>query len=136
MGVKVAFRKIDVSVGKPNTSRLDTQGKELGNFLSRLSRVRHLLVHGLPIQNSLIALDILNSVALAHFQNQPLSVKGLMASLSHSPAGLRYHYSRLLEDGWILTVQDTEDARIRWVRPTDRLLASYETICRASQDQA
>lgn len=135
MGVIVAFRETEVLGEKQDTLKPDGQGNASGHFLQRVSAVRQLLGLELPIQNSLIALDILNSVALAHFQSQPLSVKGLMAVLPHSLAGLRYHYSRLLNEGWILTVQDRDDARIRWVRPTDRLLASYQTIYRASQKQ-
>ena len=52
----------------------------------------------------------------------------LGGSLPHSPAGLRYHYARLMEDGWINTEPHGEDGRVRLVKPTDRLIESYRNI--------
>ena len=132
MGVKVALKET-FEINASSGSGQDL-GDGVGKFLHRIHRTRQVLGDELPIQNSLIALDILNSVAIAHFSGLKLSVKGLMASLPHSPAGLRYHYARLLEEGWILTHQDAGDARIRWVKPTERLLASFEKVLAASRD--
>jgi hypothetical protein len=104
------------------------QGRSAEDFLSFIQGLRNHLVTELPIQNSLIALDILNSVAMAYLWGESLSVKGLMGSLPHSSAGLRYHYARLMETGWIITVQDEVDARIRWVQPTDQLIMAYQSV--------
>jgi hypothetical protein len=132
MGVKVALKE-SVETDSSLDSVMDSDDA-FGKFLSHIHKTRQVLSEELPIQNSLIALDILNSVAISYLSSQKLSVKVLMSALPHSPAGLRYHYVRLLEDGWLTTVKDAEDARIRWVKPTERLLASYQRILAASRD--
>ena len=113
---------------KTNIKQPTCNDADLHALLDQVQRVRHQLGGELPIQNSLIALDILNNVALNHVKEQPLPVKSLMGALPHSPAGLRHHYARLIDDGWIKTEPDGEDGRVRLVKPSDRLINAYRNI--------
>lgn len=113
---------------RPTTNGQTTADADLHSFIHQVHAVRNRLGGELPIQNSLIALDILNNVAMSHVKGQPLPVKSLMGSLPHSPSGLRYHYARLMDDGWINTEPHGEDGRVRLVKPSDRLIESYRNI--------
>ena len=52
----------------------------------------------LPIENSLIAYDLILLLSIHSYSNNTVSVKNLFASLPHSPTAVRYHYQRLLND--------------------------------------
>jgi len=79
----------------------------------------------LPIDNSLIAYDLILLLSIYSLSNNKINVKILFSSLPHSPTGIRHHYQRLINDGWIEHYLDTKDKRIKYVRPTTKFI---ETI--------
>lgn len=109
---------------------------DLGGLIDWFCGIRQRLGHHLPLQNSLIPLDILNTVMSAHLGGRELPVKSLMSQLPYSLAGLRFHYARLLDAGWIENRPSERDARIRLVIPSDRLLACYEAAFLADSTES
>ncbi len=79
----------------------------------------------LPIENSLIAYDLILLLSIHSYSNNKISVKNLFSSLPHSPTAIRYHYQRLINDGWIEHYLDAKDRRIKYVQPTTKFI---ETI--------
>jgi DNA-binding MarR family transcriptional regulator len=78
----------------------------------------------LPIENSLIAYDLILLLSIHSYSNNTVSVKNLFSSLPHSPTAIRYHYQRLLNDGWIEHHQDAKDRRIKYVRPSIKFITT------------
>ena len=76
----------------------------------------------LPLDNSFIPFDILFKIGIAHFENQELTLKSLFTGLPHSEMGIRYHFRRLLANGWIELHPSTTDRRTKLVTATPRLL--------------
>jgi DNA-binding MarR family transcriptional regulator len=83
------------------------------------------MVEMLPIDKSIVALDIIYSVMGKHLEGNPSPVKTVLADVPHSPTGVRYHYKRLVDDGWLETEPCSHDSRIKYLRPTDKLVALY-----------
>ena len=92
-----------------------------------IKNVRELVGNKLPISNSLLPLDIL-LVVLDKNHNEYLTVKQLFASVPYSHTGLRYHFRRLLEDGWLRLDVIKDDKRNRVVMPTQKLLLQFEDL--------
>lgn len=86
---------------------------------------RNKIVSSLPIDQSLVALDIIYSVMGKHLEGNPSPVKNVLADVPHSPTGVRYHYKRLLADGWLETEPCDYDSRIKYLRPTTKLVDVY-----------
>ena len=86
---------------------------------------RNKVVSSLPIDQSLVALDIIYSVMGKHLEGNPSPVKTVLADVPHSPTGVRYHYKRLLADGWLETEPCDYDSRIKYLRPTAKLVDAY-----------
>jgi DNA-binding MarR family transcriptional regulator len=90
-----------------------------------VSNIRQLITQKLPVQNSLIPLDIL--LVILDIKNADcLTVKQLVASVSQSHTGFRYHFSRLIKDDWIELKTVETDKRTRIVVPTRKLLNKFE----------
>lgn len=75
----------------------------------------------LHIDNSLIPLNILITVASYATKNEELTVKALFTRLPYSTMGVRNHFNRLLTTGWIKLEQARHDKRIKTVKPTLKL---------------
>ena len=85
-------------------------------------QVRDMSSELLPLDNSFIPFDILFKIGIAHFENQELTLKSLFTGLPHSEMGIRYHFRRLLANGWIELHPSTTDRRTKLVTATQRLL--------------
>ena len=72
----------------------------------------------LPIENSLIAYDLMLELTLRQAQNRKQTIKQFFSSLPHSYTAVRQHYNRLINDGWIEHEKDSLDGRIKYVQPT------------------
>lgn len=92
------------------------------NFLSVIIEMRARAAKYLPIDNSLIPFDLLFKISMAHWAGTELTIKSLFADLPHSEMGMRYHYRRLLEKGWIQVFPSPSDKRSKVVVPTNKLL--------------
>jgi hypothetical protein len=118
---------------KTITNRLQKSGRNTMDLKlhSQLARaMTHLLEHTtqhLPIGHSLIPLNLL-MVVCATEENIDLTVKGLFASLPYSVMGMRYHFNRLIEEGFIALVSSTADSRVKHVIPTSKLNRHFELL--------
>ena len=83
--------------------------------------VRRRAVKHLPITASNIPCDICLAVARASDQGKPLSMKQLVQELPYSEAGIQYNLRQLLADGWLEVTNGSEDRRVRYLSPTQRL---------------
>jgi DNA-binding MarR family transcriptional regulator len=76
----------------------------------------------LPIENSLIAYDLILVLAINNYAKNNISIKELFASVPHSYTAVRGHYLRFVKDGWVEHYLDESDKRIKYVRPTAKLI--------------
>lgn len=90
--------------------------------LSLATGVRKISGELLPLENSFIPFDLLFRIGLEYEYDNQLSLKSLFSSLPHSEMGMRYHFRRLLENGWIQVHPSPSDRRSKLVTPTNKLL--------------
>lgn len=57
-----------------------------------------------------------------------LTVKALLATLPYSDMGLRYHFRKLVYSGWIELHAVNGDARVKQVKPTEKLSKHWELL--------
>lgn len=95
-----------------------------------LKKTRTVTAANLPIGHSFIPYDIL--LYLFHCQSieETLTVKSLFASLPYSDMGTRYHFNRLVANGWIELVANEKDTRMKVCRPTDKFISRFELIAK------
>ncbi len=91
-------------------------------------RLRQALSPALPYGASLIPLDILVVVSIAHHLDQPLSVKQLLAVLPYSVTGIRYNLAQLVADGWVIKARNGDDRRLVHLRPTERVAEAFAEV--------
>ena len=82
----------------------------------------------LPIGHSFIPYDILVTVVEHFTNNKELTVKALFASLPYSDMGLRYHFRKLVQSGWIELHVTDGDARVKRIKPTEKLTKHFEML--------
>lgn len=93
-----------------------------------LFNVRQHITNNLPVGNSFLPLDILLAVLRESSKNELLTVKRLFASLPHSHTGLRYHFDKLLVEGWLELEAVDCDKRIKIVKPTVKLTTQFDLM--------
>lgn len=84
---------------------------------SRLFKFRVLIHRYLGIHSSLIPFDILLLVMM-HDGVQDVTIKSLLAGLSHSQTGVRYHLKRLIAEDWLVLHKGEVDKRNTFVTLT------------------
>lgn len=89
-------------------------------LLESIFKLRKWVQENLPIENSLIAYDIILLLSIHKYANGHITVKQLFASLPHSATAVRYHYKRFVEDGWIEHYSDLKDKRVKYIKPTEK----------------
>ena len=87
----------------------------------------------LPIENSLIAYDLILVLAINNYAKNNISIKELFASVPHSYTAVRGHYLRFVNDGWVEHYLDESDKRIKYVRPTAKLVKTMSEYAAAAQ---
>jgi DNA-binding MarR family transcriptional regulator len=92
-------------------------------MIEAIFKLRQWCQTNLPIENSLIAYDLILLLSIHNYSNGHITVKHLFASLPHSATAVRYHYQRFIDDKWIEHYPDTKDKRIKYVRPTEKFIA-------------
>jgi DNA-binding MarR family transcriptional regulator len=88
----------------------------------------------LPIENSLIAYDLILVLAINNYAKNNISIKELFASVPHSYTAVRGHYLRFVNDGWVEHYLDSSDRRIKYVRPTPKLIRTINAYTKATSD--
>jgi hypothetical protein len=99
----------------------------------RLLQIRNEISNYLPINNSLIPLDLL-LVAAAGNDLGHHSVKSLFISLQHSSMGLRYHFQKLIDLNLLELYFSEEDKRVKIVVPSNLLKENIQLITRNIRD--
>jgi hypothetical protein len=82
----------------------------------------------LPLDNSFIPFDLLFKIGLAHIENDELTLKALFTGLPHSEMGMRYHFRRLIANGWVEVHPSPSDRRSKRVIATSKLLNQLELL--------
>ena len=60
--------------------------------------------------------------------SEALTVKRLFATLPYSSTGVRYHFERLLNDGWLEFDDGITDKRIKIVKPSPKLIDTFQRL--------
>ena len=76
----------------------------------------------LPTDESYVAYDIILVISINHYAKIPISVKHLFSSVPHSYTATRYHYKRLIAEGWLEHSFADYDNRVKFVKATDKLI--------------
>ena len=97
------------------------KAQELAAVIRTFRHIRDLSHEHLPVDHSFIPYDILLQVCASHAANERISVKGLFSKLPFSDMGIRYHFDRLVKDGWIELTPDQTDGRVKLAVPSERL---------------
>jgi hypothetical protein len=99
----------------------------------KLRQLRCAISKSLPIENSLIPLDLLLEAAMGNDLSNH-SVKSLFISLSHSNMGLRYYFQQLIDSNLLEINKSEEDKRIKMVIPSDLLKKKLQEISQNVHD--
>lgn len=102
--------------------------KQQQSVIATLALIRKQTAAHLPIGHSFIPYDILVTVVDSFTSDKELTVKALFATLPYSDMGLRYHFRKLVETGWIELHAVNGDARVKQVKPTDKLSKHFELL--------
>ena len=92
----------------------------------------------LPLNNSLIPLEMVLYLAICQAEGRRLTVKGLTGSTAFSTLGAGIHMRRLERDGYITLEQDSTDRRVKYILTTpklDKLLTVYLGVLRTTFGQ-
>lgn len=93
-----------------------------------VQQLRETLAPVLPHGPSLIPLDILVAVALAHERGDHLTMKQLLAGLPYSATGIRYNLARLLADGWVIKSAFGNDRRLVFLLPAPKVAEAFASV--------
>ena len=102
-------------------------------LIESIFKLRIWIKANLPIENSLIAYDIILLLSIHNYANGHITVKQLFASLPHSHTAIRGHYQRFVNDGWIEHYFDSKDKRIKYIRPTKRFFEVIMTFAETTE---
>ena len=102
--------------------------KQQHSVVATLALIRKQSAAHLPIGHSFIPYDILVTVVDSFTSEKELTVKALFATLPYSDMGLRYHFRKLVDTGWIELHAVNGDARVKQVKPTDKLSKHFELL--------
>jgi hypothetical protein len=99
--------------------------KQQQSVVASLAHIRKVTAAHLPIGHSFIPYDILVTVVVCFTNDKELTVKALFATLPYSDSGLRYHFQKLVDTGWIELHAVNGDARAKQVKPTEKLSKQF-----------
>jgi DNA-binding MarR family transcriptional regulator len=95
-----------------------------------LKETRRVTATHLPIGHSFIPYDILLYLFYCKSASEEVTVKSIFASTAYSDMGTRYHFNRLVANGWIELVANEKDTRMKVCRPTDKFISRFELIAK------
>jgi DNA-binding MarR family transcriptional regulator len=88
----------------------------------------------LPIEDSFIAYDLILIIANSFANSDQLTVKQLFSSLPHSYSAIRAHYMRLIDKGLIEHEIYSEDKRVKYVKPSQKLVELFFDFEKATNE--
>ena len=92
----------------------------------------------LPLNNSLITLEMLLFLGICEAEGKRLTVEGLRSSLAFNTLGAGIHMRRLQREGYIKLEQDRTDRRVMYILTTprlDKVLAAYLEVLEGYVEQ-
>lgn len=90
--------------------------------LENLRELRQWRKENLPHFESPAAYDLIILLAINFAKGEVFTVKQLFASLPHSYTAIRQHYKGLMNIGLIECLPDTNDGRIKFIKPTEKFI--------------
>ena len=96
--------------------------KQKINFIQLMLALRSCSKKHLPINDSIIAYDLILFIANCYYENRPITVKELFNTQPYSYTAVRLHYKRLLANQYITQKLLENDKRIKYILPTDKLI--------------
>jgi DNA-binding MarR family transcriptional regulator len=108
--------------------------KDKALIIESIFRLRQWCRQNLPIENSMIAYDLLLLLSIHNYSSGNITVKQLFASVPYSYTAVRVHYQRFLDDGWIEHYPDPLDKRIKYVRPTQKFIETISLYVEAANE--
>jgi hypothetical protein len=99
----------------------------------KLHQLRRAISKSLPIENSLIPLDLLLEASIGNDLNNH-SIKSLFISLPHSNMGLRYYFQQLIDSNFLEINNSETDKRIKIVAPSYLLKKQLQEISQHVHD--
>jgi DNA-binding MarR family transcriptional regulator len=103
-------------------------------IIESIHKLRSWCAKNLPIDNSFIAYDLLLQLSIHDYSKRDLSVKQLYASIPYSYTAIRIHYQRFFNDGWIENYSSKNDGRIKYIRPTKKLLEVINLYAKTAEE--
>ncbi len=103
--------------------------------IGKIKSIRKATITFLPVGHSFIPFDIIISAYCGDESGKELTVKALFASLPYSAMGIRYHFKKLLHDGWLELHNGDQDTRVKRVRVTQKLLTQINLFNDELEDQ-
>ena len=103
--------------------------------IQKLHKLHHILnttVDLLPIENSLIAFEIILETMSYHYRDDELSLKVIFSSKKFTEMGARFHLNRLVKNEWIISEKSIHDLRVKTIRPTEKLIKIFDQFLKTS----
>lgn len=105
---------------------------QYNNYLDILSgantavKVREWERSNLPVEQSVLALDLFLIICIYTLLEKPLTLKLLFHSLDFSEAGIRKHLRRLLAEEWCILTGADHDKRLRHIVAQKKMIEALK----------
>ena len=110
---------------------LEALGSAMSNISVELASIfisiKDRITSRLPVGHSFIPLELMVTV-IANSNTDKLKVSELFDLLPYSNIGIRYHYKTLVEDGWFDISECSNDRRVKYVQPSEKLTNTFTLL--------
>lgn len=100
--------------------------------INYLDRFLNESINKLPIKHSMVAYIVLIKCLKYHLNQEQLNLKTLYLEMSCSEIATREQLLKLDRDGWLLIETCTDDKRVKYIKPTAKLIENSNQIIRNS----
>lgn len=100
--------------------------------INYLDRFLNESINKLPIKHSMVAYIVLIKCLKYHLNQEQLNLKTLYLEMSCSEIATREQLLKLDRDGWLLIETCADDKRVKYVKPTAKLIENSNQIIRNS----
>ncbi len=100
--------------------------------INYLDRFLNESINKLPIKHSMVAYIVLIKCLKYHLNQEQLNLKTLYLEMSCSEIATREQLLKLDRDGWLLIETCADDKRVKYIKPTAKLIENSNQIIRNS----
>lgn len=100
--------------------------------ITYLDRFLYESINKLPIKHSMVAYIVLIKCLKYHLNQEQLNLKTLYLEMSCSEIATREQLLKLDRDGWLLIETCADDKRVKYIKPTAKLIENSNQIIRNS----